>query len=1404
MPTNLSPEEREARITALLLGELLPAEETQVRAALAADPELARVHDGLKRTVELLRATAVVDESALAGGAPTRLPDARRGKLLETFKKPALPQPVEKRSRLSRLAPWFVPMSIAAALAGLLAVSLPRSAMSRSKARAERVTKLSAFDVDLIRDEPGQKAERKSGETDLRRFSLPSGGAKTDSRVQVSGQASAEDFAIMAGESRVRGLEERGGSDLLSRPQVTTMSGRESQIAFSDSRYVVSDLESRVPTINSSAPVAAQPEGKASREDYVARKLNLGIAVTTDGGDFLGAGQMVPGKHFVVNGFAANLRPTPAPATPPPPSESQPARGVNSVNVAGYANKEMDAGRPLALSRLSAGDRPASVDAAGLPVAPPSEAPAMPALKPTSEDLFARVENEWADSSGRRDPAGNKAGAAPARKSVTEFGFEAAPSLQEESKRSGSRSDLASSARANAPRNVVVGSLGELQQERDFDAYFAKPQSGGGFGGAAAPSSGPSAESGPSRWRGTVAVGGAVGGGADYDGVSIAGGAGAPARKQSVTEVSKYLGAQAGSAPTFTPPAASAPVRVVVDNSTWDVAARIDGRISGATEAQLAQSLALGDMDGDALKRKSEGWFGVNGGQLGVDGRNTAGGGGGGGAVGSARTKAQAQTRRPSLEALVADAQSDFLATPQPDMSIRARFMNVEQDASVSTTDGTTTKSKKADAKSAGAQWGSVADTMKGTAAGRFFYEQNRSGQLAEFGGEAAMDGGVALFINGAETLGRQQQPSDPSGTITVTGTAAAGPTLNYSFSSGGTHAYAVDGLAQAQKDATATFTDLAKDGRATGTSGKGFGVGGAGALGVALDDFNERLVDRDVRLAGVAVLSDEHKTPVTKAGKEMQKLAELEVREKAVAPVELEKLDRLSVRRSGVEQVKQLAELSKEQAEASIEAKRKTPSAGAMFTNSISSRSLIVAATNLTAPRSEPATSPPTPQPEVLTRDNAFSTFSLNVADVSFKLAAATLERSAMPDAGGIRSEEFLNAFDYRDPQPAPGLPIAFAWERAQYPFAQNRDVLRFSVKTAAAGRDGGRPLNIVLLLDNSGSMERADRVAIIRQALLSLAGQMQAQDKLSVVTFARTARLWVDGVSGAQAAEVAKKIGDLTPEGGTNLEDALDLAYRTALRHYAPTAINRVVVLTDGAANLGNVQPEQLKAKVESFRKQGVALDCFGIGWDGYNDDLLEQLSRNGDGRYGFVNTPEEATTEFVGQLAGALHVAASDVKVQVEFNPKRVTAYRQIGYAKHQLTKQQFRDNTVDAAEIGASEAGNGLYIIETNPRGSGPIATVRVRFKVPGTSDYREQEWEVPFGSAPALEHSTAAMRLAAGSAAFAEWLAGSPFAGEVTPDRLLGILSGVPQTFGADPRPKKLEWMVRQAKSISGR
>ncbi len=447
----------------------------------------------------------------------------------------------------------------------------------------------------------------------------------------------------------------------------------------------------------------------------------------------------------------------------------------------------------------------------------------------------------------------------------------------------------------------------------------------------------------------------------------------------------------------------------------------------------------------------------------------------------------------------------------------------------------------------------------------------------------------------------------------------------------------------------------------------------------------------------------------------------------------------------------------------------------------------------------------PPEPQPEVQSNEETLSTFSLNISDVSFRLAAASLEKGALPPPASVRSEEFINAFDYRDSEPAPGLPLAFAWERAQYSFAHNRELIRFAIRTAARGRDSIRPLNLVLLLDSSGSMERADRVSIIREALSVLARQLRPEDTVSVVAFARTARLWVDALPGSRAAELVERVGNLTPEGGTNLEDALNLAYATAARHFISHGVNRVVLLTDGAANLGDVSPASLEQKVIAQRQRGIALDCFGIGWEGYNDDLLEVLSRHGDGRYGFVNTIDEATTDFADQLAGALQLAAADVKVQVEFNPRRVIAWRQIGYAKHKLTVEQFRDNTVDAAEVAAAESGNALYLLQTDHGGDGAIGVVRVRYREPATGLYRETQWPVPYtGSAPPLDQAAPSLRLAGVASAFSEWLVSSPYAGEVTPDRLLNLLRGVPDAYDLDPRPRKLEQMLAQAKAIAGK
>ena len=439
-------------------------------------------------------------------------------------------------------------------------------------------------------------------------------------------------------------------------------------------------------------------------------------------------------------------------------------------------------------------------------------------------------------------------------------------------------------------------------------------------------------------------------------------------------------------------------------------------------------------------------------------------------------------------------------------------------------------------------------------------------------------------------------------------------------------------------------------------------------------------------------------------------------------------------------------------------------------------------------------------PKPEINTQENPFSTFSLNVSDVSYKLALSALENGALPDPIRIRSEEFINAFDYRDPTPSETEKVGLTQEQARWPFTHNRLLLRFGVKTAAAGRKVDQPLNLTLLLDNSGSMERADRVQLVEEGVRVLASNLGPKDNVSVVSFARNPRLELDRLEGNQASDLVALIRRLVPEGGTNLEAALDLAYEVSRRNYNPSGLNRVILMTDGAANLGNVEAESLKATVEGNRRRGIALDCFGVGWEGYNDALLETLSRNGDGRYGFINRLDQASSEFADKIAGALSVAASDVKVQIEFNPQRVVSHRQLGYQNHQLKKEQFRDNTVDAAELAAAESGQALYVVQINREGTGDLGEIRVRYRLPSTGLYEEKSWTIPYKTTvPDLEKSSSSLRLAGAAAAFAERLARSPYGGNVSAEELNRLMAGIPAAMLPDQRPEQLAWMIREAR-----
>ncbi len=310
---------------------------------------------------------------------------------------------------------------------------------------------------------------------------------------------------------------------------------------------------------------------------------------------------------------------------------------------------------------------------------------------------------------------------------------------------------------------------------------------------------------------------------------------------------------------------------------------------------------------------------------------------------------------------------------------------------------------------------------------------------------------------------------------------------------------------------------------------------------------------------------------------------------------------------------------------------------------------------------------------------------------------------------------------------------------------------------------------------------MARTDRRAAMETALAQLATLLTENDQVTVIGFSRTPRLLADSLPGNQAGKLPDIINQSSSEGGTNLEQAIALASDLAKRHQLEGAQNRIVLFTDGAANLGNADPERLAKKVTTLRQQGLAFDIAGIGTDDLNDNLLAELARHGNGRYYLVG--ENTGGTLAKQLAGAFRPAAENVKVQVKLNPERVGNYKLIGFEKDRLKTEDFRNDSVDAAELAADEAGVAIYQIEPLPEGSGELGEVSVRFRDAATGDMVERTWTIPYDpSAPALDKSLPQTQLATLSLLAAQKLQGGPLADAINFRELATTIATVKQAF----------------------
>ncbi len=422
----------------------------------------------------------------------------------------------------------------------------------------------------------------------------------------------------------------------------------------------------------------------------------------------------------------------------------------------------------------------------------------------------------------------------------------------------------------------------------------------------------------------------------------------------------------------------------------------------------------------------------------------------------------------------------------------------------------------------------------------------------------------------------------------------------------------------------------------------------------------------------------------------------------------------------------------------------------------------------------------------EIPAVENPYSTFSLNISDASFQLAKAALARGERPDPTSIKPEQFYNAVDYGDPAPASNESVAATIEQSAHPVIPGRNLVRVALRTGSVGRSAVQPLRLTLLVDQSGSMVREDRRASMEHALSQLGTLLTKNDLVTVIGFSRTPHLLADGMTGDQPLKLTELVNQAASEGGTNLEEALKLGGQLAERHQLAGAQNRIVLFTDGAANLGDANPDRLAVQVKSFRQKGLAFDIAGIGADGLNDRLLSELARNGNGRYYIVGN--EKNDSFARQLAGAFRPAAENVKVQVNFNPQRVGKYKLLGFEKDRLKTEDFRNDAVDAAELAAEEAGVAIYQVEPLADGTGEIGEVSVRFRDAASKEMVERTWTIPYDAqATAFDRAAPSMQLAGLSMLAAEKLKGGPLADAIDFKQLTGSEAFVKQFYGSSPR-----------------
>ncbi|MFY0527976.1 vWA domain-containing protein [Archangium gephyra] len=438
---------------------------------------------------------------------------------------------------------------------------------------------------------------------------------------------------------------------------------------------------------------------------------------------------------------------------------------------------------------------------------------------------------------------------------------------------------------------------------------------------------------------------------------------------------------------------------------------------------------------------------------------------------------------------------------------------------------------------------------------------------------------------------------------------------------------------------------------------------------------------------------------------------------------------------------------------------------------------------------------------PFVTAAEDRLSTFSIDVDTASYTLARRKLLEGTPPPREAVRVEEFLNYFRYTYPEPQ-GAPLAVHLDAAPSPFTPGRHLLRVGVQGKRLSVSERKPAHLTFLVDVSGSMQSPDKLPLAKRSLRMLVDNLRDGDTVALVTYAGGVRLALPPTGLEHKALIHAAIEDLTAGGSTAMSSGIQLAYQQAMKQLDGRSLSRVLILSDGDANVGPSSHEEILKLIRGHVKEGITVTTVGFGMGNYKDTLMEQFADQGNGNHYYVDSLLQARRIFQEQLGGTLEVIAQDVKLQVEFDPAQVARYRLVGYENRDIADRDFRDDKVDAGELGSGHTVTALYELELKPGAGEGLATVRLRAKRPRGETASERTYRFPARAlAASFPEASGDLRFATAVMGAAELLRRSPHAERWSFDRVLGIARGA--TPAGNAEREEFVSLLERARTLMG-